>query len=227
MQVAGHLRQPEAELRDLLQRPLEQLVVVRLEVDGAALGQHLPVFLQEVPVGQPPLLLVALGPRVAEVDIQPVDLALREHVRQQRGIAVHEPHVVYTGVPRLLHGHHHGVGYLFHGNEQHIRLRCRRAHRKAALAAAQFHPQLTGGGHQLPPPSAHGEGVFNKVHTAGFHSGSQVFLFAHPHIYVLAISRFSPIIPHLTPGYKHVFPPNPVPATCPPEKVRKIRCLLL
>ena len=151
MQIPRHLRQREPELRYFLQRPLKQLVVVGLEMDLSSLGQHLPILFKKVPVGQPPLFLVALGPRVAEVDVQPVDLPVGEHIRQQRSVSVHEPHVPQRRVPRLLHGHHHGVRHLLHGDQQHLRL-CRRGpHGEAALAAAQLHPQLPCLRHQLPP----------------------------------------------------------------------------
>ena len=151
MQIPRHLRQREPELWDLLQRPLKQLVVVGLEVDLSSLGQHLPILFKKVPVGQPPFFLVALGPRVAEVDVQPVDLPVGEHIRQQRRVSVYEPYVPQPRVPRLLHGHHHGVRHLFHGNQQYLRL-CRRGpHGEAALAAAQLHPQLPCLRHQLPP----------------------------------------------------------------------------
>ncbi len=166
---------------DLLQRPLEQLVVVGLEVDLPALRQHLTVLFQEVAVGQPPLFLIAFRPRVAEVDVQPVDLAGSEHIRQQRRVAVHEPYVFQPRRLGLLHGHHHGIGHLLHGDEQHVRLRRRRLDGKAALAAAQLHPQRFRLRHQRAPVTPQGKGIHHPIVAAGLHSGSQVFLLPHPH----------------------------------------------
>ena len=166
---------------DLLQGPLEQLVVVAFEVDLAAHGQHPAVQLQEIAVGQAALFLVAFGPGIAEVDIDAVHLAGGEEVRQAGGVAVHKEHVVQPRVPGPLHGHHHGVGDLFHGDQQHVRLGGGGLRREAALAAAQLHPQLPGIGQKLPPAAPQGTGVRHQQGTAGFHPGQQILFLSHAH----------------------------------------------
>ena len=122
-------------------------------------------------MGQTAALLVALGPRVAEVDVQPVHLRRGKHIRQQGGVPHHEKYVAQPRRLRPFHGHHHGVRHLLHGDEQNIRLRLGRTHGEAPLAAAQFYPQRTGIGHQLSPVAPHGEGVLYLTGPAGLHPG--------------------------------------------------------
>ena len=102
----------------------------------ASLGQNLSVLLEEIAVGQPPLFLVALGPGIAEVQVDPVHLAGGKHLRQQGGVGIDKADVLQPGVPGPLHGYHHGVGHLLHGDQQHVRL-CRRCTGgEATLSAA-------------------------------------------------------------------------------------------
>ena len=181
MEIGGDLRQLKAELGNFFHRPREQLVIVGLEVELSALRQHLAVLLEEIAVGEPPLFLVALGPRITKVDVQAIHLAGGEHIRQQRGVAVHEEHVFQSRLRDPLHGHHHGVRNLLHGDEQHIRLRRGGVRREPALAAAQLHPQLPRLRHQRPPLSPHGEGIADEAAAAGLHPGYQIFLLTHTH----------------------------------------------
>ena len=93
MKVARHLRQLKTELRDLLQRPLKELVVVGLEMDLPALFQHLPVFLQEISMGQPTLFLIAFRPRITEIDVKAIHFTGGEKHRQKGGVGVEKEHV--------------------------------------------------------------------------------------------------------------------------------------
>ena len=132
-------------------------------------------------MGQAALFLVASGPGVAEIDVDAVHLAGGEKLRQAGGIAVHEKYIVQTCRLGPLHGHHHGVGDLFHGNQQHVRLGGGGLRREAALAAAQLHPQLPGIGQQLPPAAPQGTGVRHQQGRAGLHPGQQFFFLSHAH----------------------------------------------
>ena len=151
VEVPGHIRQGEAKLRDLLHGPIKELIVVGFEMNLSAALQHLAVFFQEIPVGQPALFLVALGPGIAEINVQAIHLARGEQLRQQGGVRIDEEHIFQPLTDDPLHGHHHGVRHLLHGNEQRVRPGLRRSGGEAALAAAQLHPQLPCLRHQLPP----------------------------------------------------------------------------
>ena len=185
VEVPGHLREFEAELGDLLHRELEQGLVVGLEVDLAAFLQNLPVELQKVPVGQAAFGVALAGPGIAEVDVDPVHFAGGEEVGQLVGVGVHEEHIVQPLPDTPLHGHHHGVRHHFHGDEEHIRL-CRRGPcGKAALSAAQLHPQFPGSGHQFPPLAPPVLGIPDQAVGTPLHPGDQIFLFPHAHARVL------------------------------------------
>ena len=153
-------------------------------------------------------LLVALGPRVAEVDVQPVHLAGGKHVRQQRRVAVHEEHVAAVRPPcarsmatTMASGTFSTAMSSTSGSGGG------RVHGEAALAAAQLHPQLPGIGHQRPPLATHGEGIADETAAAGLHPGQQILLFSHTHgaeLPPVCGEYRSPIIPYF-------------PATCKPQ----------
>ncbi len=191
MEVPGNLGQGIARRRKLLHGELEQGLVVGLEMDLPAGDQGLPVEVQKAPVGQPPLGLPHGGPGVAEVNVNEVHLAGGEVIRQQRRVPHHEEHILQLQGHDPLHRHHHGVGHLLNGHEQDVRIQPGGFRRKAALAAAQLHPQLPGAAHQrLLPASAQGEAVLHLACRAFFHSGNKIFLFPHPHC-VLPPAQFS------------------------------------
>ncbi len=124
-------------------------------------------------MGQTAALLVALGPRVAEIDVQPVHLRRGKHIRQQGGVPHHEEYVVQPRRLRPFHGHHHGVRHLLHGDEQNIRLRLGRTHgeapplpqpsstrsaRASGIRSRQC-PRMAKGGVVPPEKTPHGDGI--------------------------------------------------------------------
>ena len=181
VEVPRDLGEGEAVAGDLLHGELEEGLVVGLEVDLAAGGEHLAVALQEVPVGQAAAGVAPVGPGIAEVDVDPVHLAGGKEEGQLVGVGVQEEDVMEPGVPAALHGHHHGVRHHLDGDEQHVRLRRGGAGGEAALAAAQLHPELPGPRHQGAPLAGHGIGVGDEVVGTALHPGQQVFLLAHSH----------------------------------------------
>ena len=132
-------------------------------------------------MGQAALFLIALGPGVAEIDIDPGYLAGGEQLRQPGGIGINEEHVLQTLIHGALHGNHHGIRYLFHGDEQGVRLCLGRARCEATLAAAQLHLQIFCLGVQLPPMAPQILRTADPAISAGFHAGMQVLLFSHTH----------------------------------------------
>ena len=171
VKVIRHLAQFKAELGDLLLGESEEGGVVTLEVNLAALAQHLPVKLEEVAVGQTALGLIALGPGIAEVDVDAIDLAGGEEKGQLIGVGIHEEDVAQPRVAAALHSHHHGIGYHFDGEEQHVRFGGSGFGSEAALAAAELHAKLTGRGHQLAPMTAALIGIADQNRLAAFHTG--------------------------------------------------------
>lgn len=86
----------------------------------AVVLEHLAVELQEIAVRQPALGLPLGRPRVAEVDIDAVDLACIENFGQLVGVDVDEEDVVQLCLRRALHRDDHRVGHLFDRDEQHV-----------------------------------------------------------------------------------------------------------
>ena len=122
-------------------------------------------------MGQPPLFLVALGPRVTEIDVNAVHLSRGEKLRQQRRVRVNEKHIGEPLLRHPLHSHHHGVRHLFHGDEQGVRLGLGGSGGEAPLAAAQLYLQPLRLGIQLPPPSPHSLRLPDPAVPAGLHTG--------------------------------------------------------
>ena len=181
MQVARDLGKGEAKLRNFLDRPLKQRVVVGLEMNLAVVLEHLAVELQEIAVRQPTLGLPLGRPRGAEVDIDAVDLALIKNLRELVGVDVDEKDVVQLCLRRTLHRDDHRVGHLFDRDEQHVGLRRGRLDGEAALAAAELHADLLRLGHQVVPAALALVGILDLIRPAPLHAGKQVFLFAHSH----------------------------------------------
>lgn len=75
----------------------------------AVVLEHLAVELQEIAVRQPALGLPLGRPRVAEVDIDAVDLTLIKNLRQLVGVDVDEEDVVQLCLRRALHRDDHRV----------------------------------------------------------------------------------------------------------------------
>ena len=147
----------------------------------AVVLEHLAVELQEIAVRQPALGLPLGRPRVAEVDIDAVDLACIENFGQLVGVDVDEEDVAQPRACRALHGHDHRVGDLFHRDEQHIGFGGGGLGGEAALAAAKLYADLLRLGHQFAPVSLALVWVLDLIRPAPLHAGKQVFLFAHSH----------------------------------------------
>ena len=120
-------------------------------------------------------------PRVAEVDIDAVDLTLIENLGQLVGVDVDKEDIVQLCPGRALHRDDHRVGDLFDCDEQHVGLSRRGLGGEAALAAAEFHANFLRLGHQLAPVALALVGVLDLICPAPLHAGKQVFLFAHSH----------------------------------------------
>ena len=191
MQISCNLRQGKTKLRNFLQRPLKQLIIVGFKVNLPARFQYLPVFFQKISMGQTALFLVAFGPWITEIDIKPVHLAGCKQFRQKGGICINEEHIFKPFIFHPFHSHHHGVRYFFHGNKQGVRLGRCRSGGEAALAAAQLHLQFFRLWKQAAPIAAQGLGLGDQQPAAGFHPGLQVFLFSHAHV---------DFLPDLAPG---------------------------
>ena len=149
--------------------------------NGHILAEDLTVQPQEVSVGQAALGVAVAGPGITEVDVDPADLAGSKEIGQLVGVGVDEIHVGQTRIDAPLHGHHHGIGHPLHRDEQHIRLRRCGTSGKAAFAAAQLQPNLTGLGHEIPPVALMVIGVPDQKGSATVHSGDQILLFPHAH----------------------------------------------
>ena len=134
---------------------------------------------------QPALGLPLGRPRVAEVDVDAVDLALIENFGQLVCVDVDEKDVAQSRACRALHRDDHRVGHLFDRDEQHVGLRGGSLDGEAALAAAEFHADLLRLGHQLAPVTLARVGILDLICLAPFHAGKQVFLFAHSHSMIL------------------------------------------
>jgi len=181
----------------------------------SAAFQHLAIFFQEIPVGQPALFLVALGPGIAEINVQAIHLARGEQLRQQGGVRIDEEHIFQPLTDDPLHGHHHGVRHLLHGNEQRVRQGLRRSGGEATLAAAQLHLQPLRLGIQLPPMAPHGLRLADPAALAGVHARVQILLFSHTHLGILlalapaARGDFCDIIPQNTALCKRIISFSP------------------
>ena len=186
MQVVRHLTEGETELGDLFLGEGKQGSVVALEVDLSSHGQHLAVKPQEVAVGQPALGLIALGPGIAEVDVDAAYFAAFKELRQLIDVSLDKKDVAQFFTRRAFHRHHQRVRHTLDRQEQHVRFVRRGLGGESALAAAKLHADLAAVGHQFAPVPLALVGVLDLVGTAPLHAGDQVFLFAHAHGNILA-----------------------------------------
>ena len=146
MQIVGDPLDVVAGSREVLHAVPEQIIVVGLEVDLAAVLQKLAVSDQLARVGKAVLVGgVVLAPRVAEVDIDAADFVLRgDDALDALDIGAHDLDVV-DGAPRCLIG-----GFdLALGKDKHLigdvdaqivifRVGAGKLRDEAALAAAQL-----------------------------------------------------------------------------------------
>ncbi len=119
-------------------------------------GQGVGIAAQKGRRGEPELGVPALGPGVAEVDVDALTLAGGKHGAQELCVRVDEAHVLNAAPVDLLHGEDHRVRHLLHGDVQGFGDRLGGVGRKAALAAAELHIQPLVAGKALQPPAAQG-----------------------------------------------------------------------
>ena len=79
--------------RNGLQGVLEQVLVVGFKFDDAVFFKDLIVNRKEPVRGQPSLGVTVLGPRIREIQIDPIHLSGVKNVRQLQGINPHEVNV--------------------------------------------------------------------------------------------------------------------------------------
>ena len=132
-------------------------------------------------MGQAALGVTLAGPRVAEVDVDPIHLTGCKELGELVSIGVHEKDIGQSGVYTPFHGDHHGVRHHLNGDEQYVRLRGRCPLREPSFAAAKLHPQLPRLRHQLPPVALMCIRIPDQLCGTALHPGDQILLFSHPH----------------------------------------------
>jgi hypothetical protein len=92
-------------------------------------------------------------PRIAEIDIDPVDFPALEQARQKDGVRQHEPDIRQVFADGALHRHDKRFRYAFYADEQRVRRSLCRLGQKASLAAADLQIQLVVTAERLKPPA--------------------------------------------------------------------------
>ena len=77
---------PVRNLRELLDRKVEERPVVRLELKDSSVLQELLVDCQKFPGREPPLRVPRFRPGILEIELHSVDLSGSEDIRQISGI---------------------------------------------------------------------------------------------------------------------------------------------
>ena len=103
VQIARHARRLPAGRLHLLERKVIERIVIRLKVDLPARHHHLAVHVQKCAVRQAALRLILSGPRIAEIDEDPVDLALAEKLEKSLRVAPDKEQILQALALRLLH----------------------------------------------------------------------------------------------------------------------------
>ena len=181
MQIPCHIVQLQPVRRHLLQRPLKQLGVVRLEMDLPAQPDHRPVLIEERMICQPTLGIFAARPRVTEINVEQVNFADIKELVDVCCVQRNKEHVFKPQTDRALHRQHQCIRHALDGNQKHIRLRLRRLDRELALSAADLHAQLTAIRHQLPPVSAPRLWIVNPDALTRRHPRLQIVSSSHSH----------------------------------------------
>ena len=190
MQIVRDVMQFEEAALHLGQRPVEELGVVGLEVDLAAELQHLFIFFEERVVRQPPLCVLFAGPRIAEVDVEQVDLVVGEERVDVRGVERDEKDVFQAHADRGLHREHQCIGHALDRDEQHVRLRRSRLDGEFALAAADLDAQLAAARHQAPPVAAQRLRLVDPDGFTGVHARLEIVSSSHSHGKFLGFTDF-------------------------------------
>ena len=181
VQVAGQLANLQPAGFKFSERPLEQAGVVGLEVNLALRAEDPLVFFQKSPEGQAALCIFLARPRVAEVQIEQVNFAVRKIILQFRCVDGEKKDVFQPHGERLFHGEQQSLLHLFHGDDQDIRL-CRGGfHREFALAAADFQTQLLCTRQQGTPFAPKLRTVLNPDGGTGLHPRLQIVSLSHSH----------------------------------------------
>ena len=172
MQIIGDVADFQVAAAELVERKVKQGPVVGLEMNLAAVTEHRGILVQEGAIRQPQLGCLVPGPGVAEIEIDQVHFAFGKEVRQHRGVGVNEKNVGEVFPHGVFHGHDHGVGDLFQGDEQHIGLGLGRLHGEFSLAAADFQTDFFCGGHQVLPVALEGGGIADPNAVTSLHPGA-------------------------------------------------------
>ena len=188
MQVARELAELPALRLKLLERPLEERVVVGLKPDLAAEREQLGIQRKERAPGEATLFLPRLFPRVGEVDVNARDLAGGEDLEQVLRVKVQKAHVRETSVRHALHADDHRVRHLFDRREQHVRVLLGRVRCEAALAAADLHVQRRVAREGLQPFAAQRLGMLDLHRLAALHARDQIRFLPHSHASCFSIS---------------------------------------
>ena len=182
VQVVGHFAQLPAFVFKLFQRPGEQRGVVGLEVNLTTHRQNVCVLTQEVGCGQTVLCVAALGPGIAEVDVNTVCFAVFEDLGELDHVTVHEANVFQTHFANAFHSNDHGIGNLFNGYQKYVGVCFCGVCGETALAAAQLQIKLFMAGISFRPLAAKFLRVFIHKSCTLVHSGCKIGSFSHSHI---------------------------------------------
>ena len=186
VQVTGAPVHRKARVLHIPQRRQKQVVVVGFKPDLPLLFQQSPVFLQLLRVGQAALVVPRLGPRVAEIDVDPGALLLFgvKKAGELLDIPGKQRDVVHRRLPVGLldqpapHAQH--IVALVNADKIHLRVPVGGLAQKFALPAPQIEENglvLFEKGAPLPP---HGRRFLHIIRARRqFRAGP--FLFAHSH----------------------------------------------
>ena len=188
VQIARELVKLPALRLKLLERPLEERVVVGLKPDLAAERQELGIQREKRAPREAALFLPRLFPRVGEIDLNARDLARLKDLEQVLRVKVQKAHVRETSVRHALHADDHRVRHLFDRREQHVRVLLGRVRREAALAAADLHVQGLVAREGLQPFAAQRLGIFDLHRLAALHARDQIRFLPHSHASCFSIS---------------------------------------
>ena len=181
VQIAGQVADLQPTGFKFAERPLEQRRVVRFEMDLAVFRQNVLVFLQKAAVRQAALGIFLARPRVAEVQKQPVDLAVGKIFLQLRRVERQEYQILQPHLQRFLHAEQHGLLHALDGDEQHIGVLPRSLDGELALSAADLQPERLGRRHQAAPIAAQRLAVAHVDRRAGLQTRFQIVSLSHSH----------------------------------------------
>ena len=183
------------------------------------------------------LIFVLVGPLIWKIDLSYADSTLTNLAPSQSllklpkdlknngvadigcgktfGVGIDEEDIGEIFRRDSLHGYHHSIRYLLHGDEKGIRLGLGRSGGETALAAAKLHLHGCCLGVQLPPMAPHGLRLADPAALAGVHARVQILLFSHTHLGILpalapaARGDFCDIIPQNTAPCKRIISFSP------------------